>query len=147
MVEKNAVTGENIVRFTVVHDDPVAIDLRYGVWGARIKWRSLGLRNLLHLAVQLAGGGLVETRLHAGFLDRVEEAQRTDGIDLGGVLRHFEGHLHMTLRGKVVHFVRIDFLQQAVEIARIRQVAIMEKERFIVDIRIIVQVIDTAGVK
>ena len=47
VVEENAIRGMHAICLTVVDNDPIGIQLGHGIWGARIKWSRLPLRNLL----------------------------------------------------------------------------------------------------
>ena len=60
MVEQDAIAGEHTVGFAVVHCDPVGVQLGRAVRASRVEGRGLALRDLLHLAVEFAGRGLVE---------------------------------------------------------------------------------------
>jgi hypothetical protein len=60
VIEKDTVTSEHIVCFTVVDDDPEGILLGNTVWRSRVERSQLGLRNLTYLSVKLRGRGLVE---------------------------------------------------------------------------------------
>src|SRR5215467_5513479 len=60
VVEKDAIRGMHTICLTIVDSDPVRIELCCGVWGTRVKRRRLALRHLLHFAVKLRRGGLVE---------------------------------------------------------------------------------------
>ena len=63
-----------------VDDDPIGVELGHAVRRPRVERRLLGLRDLLHLAVQLRGRGLVEPArlLESGRPDRVEQPQRPE---------------------------------------------------------------------
>ena len=39
-----------------------------------------------------------------------EQAQRADGVGVGGVFRLFKRHGDMTLRGQIINFIRLNFL-------------------------------------
>ena len=58
VVEEDAITRKHVVRFAVIHHDPVAIQLGAAVRGTWIEGRGFRLQDLLHLAVQLACGCL-----------------------------------------------------------------------------------------
>ena len=54
-----------------------------------VEGRGLALRCFLHAAEEFGGRGLVETRaaLHAQDADRLQNPQRSQAVDVGGVLR------------------------------------------------------------
>ena len=107
MVEEDTVASVDPVGLAVVHRDPVGIHLGDGVGAARVEGGRLGLGRLLHEAIKLRGRGLVE----AGLLfqpekaDRLEQAQRADGVDIRRVFRRLEADRDMGLRAKVVDLV------------------------------------------
>ena len=88
------------------------------------------LRHFLHLAVQLGGGGLVEARLllQPQDADRFEQPQRAERIGVGGVFRRLERHRDMALRREVVDLVRLHLLDDADQVGRIGQVAVVQDE-------------------
>ena len=149
MVEEDAVTGMDAVAFAVVDDDPVAVQFRHAVGAAGIEGRRFLLRDFLHLAEELARGGLIKTGLvlQADFLDRVDETERADGIDVGGVLGDLEGDFDVALRAEVVDLVRRGLLDQPVQVARIGQVAVVQEEAFVEQLAVVVEVIDAARVE
>ena len=147
VVEQNAVAGKEVVRLAVIDHNPVAVELGHPIGRTRVKRRALALRHFLHLTVEFAGRGLVKPRLQPGFADGIDEAQSADAIHLGGVFRDFERNLDMALRAEVVDLVRFDPVQQTVQIARIGQIAVVQKECFAVYRRVIEQMIDAAGVE
>ena len=98
----------------------------------------------MHFAVKLGGRGLIET---AGFLqaenaDGLEDAQRAEPVGIGGIFRRLETDEHVTLRGEIIDLVGLHLLDQADEIGRIRDVAIMQKEAQVRHMRIAVEMID-----
>ena len=60
VVEKDTITCEHTVSFTVVNDDPEGILLGNTVWRSWIERCQLRLRNLSDLSIKLRGRGLVE---------------------------------------------------------------------------------------
>lgn len=53
----------------------------------------------------------------------------------------------MTLRSQIVDFVGADFLYQADQAGGIREIAIMKKEAAVLLMRILIKVLDAAGVE
>ena len=149
VVEQNAVTGVHAVGFTVVHSDPVSVQFRYRVRRTWVERRGLFLWNFLHQAVQLRGRCLIET----GFLLKTQEAnrfqqtQRTHGVHVSGVFRGFEGNRNVAHRAQVVDFIRLYFLQDAGQVGGIGQVAVVQVEFRVRRVRILINMIDTFGVK
>jgi hypothetical protein len=90
------------------------------------------LRDLAHFAVQFGRGGLVEAGEvgEAAGADGVEETQRADAVDLGGVLRHLEGHRDVGHGSEVVNLVRLDLRDDVEQIGGIGQIAIVQKKPY-----------------
>ena len=107
------------------------------------------LRGFLHQAIELAGAGLVE----AGFLlqaqdaDGLQHAQRAQAVDVGGVFGALEADGHMALRAQVVDFVGLGFLDDADQVAGVGQVAVVQLEVGVLDVRVLVDVVDALGVE
>ncbi len=97
MVEENAVACVQAVGFPIIHGDPVGIHLRNRVRRTRVEGRCLFLRRLLDEAVKLRGRGLVEACLlcQSEKTNGFQKTKRADRVDIGGVLRRFEGDSHM----------------------------------------------------
>lgn len=148
MVEKNTVGGVEAVGLAIIDHDPVSVELGDSVGGPGVEGGLLRLRDLLDLAEELAGGGLVEADvvLESDFPDGIEEAQGSDGVDVGCVFGDIEGDLDVALCSQVVDFVGFDFFKQSVEAGGIGEVSVMEDEP-VSDFRIIVEVVDPAGVE
>src|ERR1700726_1116010 len=149
MIEQDAVRGIDAVGLAVVHRDPVAVKLGDAIGRARIERRGFLLRNLLNQAVQFRGGRLVESRLlfHAENPDRFQQPQHADGVGIGGIFRAFETDADMALGGEVIDLGRPDLLHQPDQVGRIRHVAIVQQERHVAGMRILVQMIDPRGVE
>ena len=149
VVEQDAVAGIHPVRLAVVDGDPVGVELGHRVGAPRIEGGGLLLRDLLHQAVELGGGRLVET----GFLfqaqdaDRLEDAQRAEGVGVGGVFGFLEGNGDVALRGEVVDLVGLHLLDDADQARRIGEVAVVQDEAAVLLVRILVQVVDAIGVE
>ena len=138
MVEQNAVGGEQAIRLPVVLHGPIGIQLGHCIRRSRIERRGLPLRHLLHLAVQFGRRGLVEpdALLQPDFTYRLQKPHRPHGVYLAREVRHVERDAHMALRGEVVHFVGLYRIDEVREPAGVRQIAIMQEQRLIVDFRI-----------
>ena len=53
----------------------------------------------------------------------------------------------MALRGEIVDFGRPDLLHQADQVGRVRHVAIMQQERHVARMRILVEMVDAGGIE
>ena len=102
--------------------------------------RPLGLGRLLDEAEHLGAAGLVHARLEADVAHGVEHAQHADGRNVGRVLRHLEGDLHVALRGQVVDLLWRDRLERADEAVLVDQVAVVERQP-------VAHVVDAPGVE
>jgi len=99
------------------------------------------------IPVQFGGAGLVEFGFYTGFADGVEETQGADAVNFGGIFGHFERDLHVRLGAEVINFTGMDFFDQAVEVTRIGEIAVMEEKPFIEVFPVIVYMIDAEGVE
>ena len=149
MIEQNAVRGVDAVGFAVVHQDPVGVELGGCIGAARIEWRCLRLRHLLYEAVEFRGRGLIEAGL-AGRpknADGLQETQCAERIAVGGIFGRFERHLHMGLRRKIVDFIGLALLNDANEVGRIGQIAVVQDAPGTLVLWNLADVLDTAGVE
>jgi hypothetical protein len=144
VVEEDPVAGVDAVGLAVVHRDPVGVQLGHRVGAARIEGGGLPLRDLLDQSEQFGGRGLVEARLllQAAGADRLQQAERPDAVDVGGVLGLLEAHRHMAHRAQVVDLVGLDLLDQSDDVRAVGQVAEMRLEP-----RVLVDPVDAAGVE
>jgi len=149
VVEQDAVTGIHAIGLAVVDRDPVGIELGHCVWAARVKGGAFLLRDFLHQAIQLAGGCLVEAGLlfQTEDADRFQHAQRAHAVHVGCVFGGLEGHGHMALGAQVVDFVGLHFLNDASQVAGVAEVAVVQLEARIVDVRVLVDVVHALGVE
>lgn len=71
---------------------------------------------------------MVETDvlLEAAGTDGVEETERAEGIDVGGVLCHFEGDFYVGLGTKVVDFGGLDLGKDIDEVCAVREIPMVE---------------------
>ena len=107
VVEQDAVAGKHVVGLAVVFHDPEPVQLGDAVGGPRVKGRGLALGDLVHQAVELRGGRLVEFRvfLETGDAHGLEHVEDAQAVDVARVLGHLERDLDVALRGQVVHLV------------------------------------------
>ena len=149
MVEQDAVACVHAVGLAVVDRDPVGVKLGHCVGAAWVERRGFALRGFLHQAVKLGGASLIE----AGFLLQAEDAnsfqnaQRAHAVYVGGVFRAFKADGHMGLCAQVVDFVWLRFLNDAGQVAAVAEVAVVQFEAGVVDMRVLVDVVYALGVK
>src|SRR5262249_15129391 len=137
VVEEDAVAGEEPIGLAVIDRDPIGVELGHRIGRARVERRGLALWYLLDEAVELRGRGLIIARLalEAEEADRLEQAQRAHGVDVGGVFGRFEAHRDMALRTEVVDLIGFDLTQDAGEVRTIGEIAVMELEVPVVGVR------------
>ena len=107
------------------------------------------MRDLLHLAVELGSRRLIKTRLfcQAKQPDGFEQTQCADRVGIRGIFRGLEAHLDMRLCGEIVDLVRLHFLDDADEVGGVGHVAIMQRQPYVLLMRILVEIIDATGVE
>ena len=149
MVEEDAVGSVHAIGFAVVHHDPVSVELGGSVGAARVEGGGFLLRDFLNEAVKLRGGRLVEAGLvfHAEDADRLEQAKRAHGVGVRGVLRRLERDLYVALRGEVIDLVWLGLLDDPDEVRRIGHVAIVKDQARVIDMRVLIEMLDTSGVE
>ena len=149
MVEQDPVAGIDSVGLAVVYRYPVGVQLGHRIRGARIERRGLGLRNLLYLAVQFGGGGLVEagSLLQTQDPDRLQKPEGSHGIGICRIFGRLERHLHMALRRQVVDLVRLYLLDYADQVGGVGQISIVEDEILVCYMGILIEVIDAIGIE
>lgn len=149
VVKEDAVGDVHVVGLAVVDHDPVGVLLGDAVGRAGIEGRELALGDLAHLAEELGGGGLVEAAglLEAAGADGVQQAQRADSVDLGGVLGEVEGDLDVGLGAEVVDLVGADLGDDVAEVGAVGEVAVVQEQRHVLAVGVAVEVVDTAGVE
>ena len=149
MVEQDAVRGEDAVGLPIIDGDPVGVELGRGIGAAGIERRRLALRRLPDLAEKLAGRCLVEARVVLQPQDTygLQEAQSPQRVGVGRVLRGLERDLDVALRGEVVDLVGPDLLDDADQVAGIRQVSIMQEKVRVLLVQVLIEPIDTGGVE
>ena len=149
VVEQDAVAGKEVVGFAVVDGDPIGVELGDPVRAAGVEGCVFVLGHLLRFAVEFAGRGLVEAYRvgQAEDAEGLQQAQRPEGIGVGGVLRCLEADLHVALSPEVVDLVGLNLLDNADEVGRISQVAVVQEEADVFLVRILVEMIDALGVE
>ncbi len=149
MVEENAVRRMHPVGFAVINRDPIGVNLGGGIGRARVKGCLLALRHFRCPAIKLRCRGLIEPHLvfEAQNADGFEDSQWADPIGICCIFRSLEAHLHMTLRGKIINFIRLNFLHHADNVRGVRHIAIYEPEMGVAVMGVLIETIDPAGVE
>ena len=90
----------------------------------------LVLRHLLHLAVELGSGCLVDAAalLEVAGAHGLEHPQHSGGVHVGRELGRVEADLHMALRGQVVDFVGSHLVDDLHDRHGVAEVGIMQME-------------------
>ena len=78
--------------------------------------------------------------------DRLKQPQRAERVGIGGIFRRLETHLHMALRREIVDLVGLNLLNDADQVGRIGQVAVMHEEADIGLVRVLVEMIDAVRI-
>ena len=78
---------------------------------------------------------------------RLEHVQRADAVDLGGVRRHVETDVHVTLCGQVVDLVGTDPGEKVEHAGGVGDVAVVQEDPRARRVGILVQVVDASGVE
>ena len=144
--EQYSITGVH-PGFAIATRDPAGIQLGYlrGFWDRRVWFlsgESPAPTHTAHLCWPDKSGSCLSTPK----LNRPESAS-TKGIAVSGVLRTLKAHRHVALGAKVVNLVRLHLLDDPDQIGAIGEVAVMESEPSVTFMRILVEVIDAAGVE
>src|SRR5277367_509568 len=149
MIEQNSVRGVQSIGLPIVHGDPISVEFRRGVGRPRIERRSFALRNLLNQAVKLRRRGLIKPRAVAEpqNTDGLEQPEGADAVGIGGVFGSFEGYVDMALRGQIIDFRRLGFLDDSNEVRRVGEIAVMEEEPNVFAVPILIEMIDALGVE
>ena len=130
VVEQDATAAEHIVGLTVLLHNPEAVELGHGIGAVGMEGGVLVLGNLLHLAVELGGAGLIDA---AGLLEvagahGLQHAEHTGGIDIGRELGRVETDLHVALGRKVVDLIGLHLVHHLDYRHGVAQVGIVQVE-------------------
>ena len=85
--------------------------------------------------------------LQAQDADGFQDAQCAHAVGVRRVLGAFEADGHMAHRAQVVDLVRLHLLNDADQVAAVGQVAVMQREVLLVDMRVLIQVVNTVGIE
>src|SRR4029077_10916221 len=147
MVEQNAIARAKTVALPIVNGGPIRENLCHAIRTPRPEGRFLSLRRLLGLAEHFAARRLVKARTQSGFADCFQNANRADASDVGSVLRNIEAHAHVALRAQMIDLVRLQFVKKLHKIHRVAEVAVMQKQSYIVYVWISVEMVNSGGVE
>ena len=149
MVEQDPVGGVHSIGLPVIDHDPVGIELRGGIGRSRIERSAFALRHFLDQAVEFRRRGLVEAAgfLHSEDSDGLQQPKRSKRVRIGSIFGRLEAHHHMALRGEIVDLGRTHFLHDPDQVGGIGEIAIMEMEARMFDMRVFVKMLDAARVE
>ncbi len=107
------------------------------------------MRNLLHQAEELRGGCLVDTRLlrQPQQPDCLEQPQSAYAVGIGGIFGCIEAHLDMAHCREVVYLIGLHLLHDAREVHRVGHIAVVQYEIALLQVRILVDMVYSLGVK
>ena len=147
MVEKNPVAGVHPVRLAIIYRDPVRVHFGATVGASRIKRRFLGLRDLLHKTVHLAGRCLIKPRIDPRLPNGLQKPDRSHTRHVARVFGVVKTDTDMALGRQIVHFIRFDVGCKPAKAACVGQIAVMQVEAGFGIVRIEVDWVETPGVK
>ena len=130
VVEQDAAAAEHIVGLTVLLDNPEAVEFGHGIGAVGMEGGVLVLGNLLYLAVELGGAGLIDAAglLQVAGTHGLEHAEHTGGIDIGRELGRVKTDLHVALGRKIVYLVGLNFVHHLHNRHGVAQVGIVQVE-------------------
>src|SRR5712692_3392531 len=106
MIEQDSGTGEQLITFSIVHGNEVAVHLGHAVRAARVERGCLALRSFPHLAEHLAAARLVKPRTRTSLAKCVENTCNAYGGKFRSQNRLLPAGRHKGHGGQVVYFVR-----------------------------------------
>src|SRR5580704_1245607 len=111
--------------------------------------RGLALRRLRHLAEHFGRTGLVIPHGSGMSLimvaDRLEQPQRADTDDIGGIFRLVERNTDVRLRGEIVDFVGADLLDDPANSGGVAKIAVMQAKSAVSRSESLAQMVNPAG--
>ena len=121
VVKQDPIAGVHPIRLPIIDRDPVRVQLRDAIRGARVERRRLTLRRLDDLAIQLGRGRLVESHVlfKAASANGVEQTESPECIDVPGVFSHLEGDFDVRLGAEVIDLGWLDLGNDVHEIGAI----------------------------
>jgi hypothetical protein len=145
MIEQQAVAGKHPVPLPVVHHHPIGIDLGSGIRALRpessrfILWRWCGAK---HFATR----GLIEFCLDATATYRRQETCGPQARYIASVFGRVKAHSDVALCPQMIDLVRLHIVNEG-GLLGIRQVAIVQKESGAWVMWILIEMVDTGGIK
>ena len=105
--------------------------------------------NFLDLSVEFRSGGLVESDglFQSGCADGVEHSEDTDSITVGCVFWHIKTDLHVGHGSEIIDFGGLGVGGDGDEIGGIAKITVMQEDLDAGLVAVLVNVLDTAGVK
>ena len=85
-------------------------------------------QGLGHIIDRQPGPSVPHSFSHAEYAQRLEQSQRADAVRVGCVLRSVERNLDVTLRRKIIDLVLLRLLDNANEICRISEIAVVDEK-------------------
>ena len=146
MVEEDAVDGVETVGLAIVAGHPVAIDLGRAVGRSRVERRVLRLRGRRGTE-HLRRARLVEARRQLDHADGFEQPCRAEAGRFAGELRLVEAHADVRLRTEVIDLVGCDLRQEGHEPRAVGEVAVVQEQAHVLEVRIAIEVVDPARVE
>ena len=133
VIKQDARAAKHIVGFAIFFHNPVAVEFCHGIGTIGVERRVLVLRHFLHLAVELAGAGLVDATLlgEPALTHCFQHSQHAGGIHIGSEFRRVETHLHMALCRQIVDFGGANFLHHLDDAHRVAHVGVMEMKMWL----------------
>jgi hypothetical protein len=128
MIEKNATTGEKIVRLAIVHSGPMGIDFGDAVRATRMKGSTFALGNFQYLPKHFGAAGLVEPGLNTSLTNRFENPNCAESGYVARVFWYVEADADVRLCRQVVNLIGLDSIKQFDEISRVGNITVVQKE-------------------
>ena len=130
VIKQNTGAAEHVVGLTVFLHNPEAIEFGHGIGAVRMEGGVLVLGNFFYLAVELGGGGLIDTAglLQVAGTHGLEHAEHTGGIDIGRELGRVEADLHVALGRKIIYLIGLHLVHYLDYRHGVAQVGIVQVE-------------------
>ncbi len=148
MIEQDAVRRMQPIGMPVIDRHPVCVQLGGRVRAPRAKFGAFILRHGGCVAVELRRRGLVEpARRQSKQSYRFEQSQGAQPVGVGRVFRRLETDLDVRLCGEIVDFIRLHGLDDSDQIGGVGHIAEVKDEPRIGLVRVLIDVVDPAGVE
>lgn len=90
---------------------------------------------------------MIEFCFDPGVSYRIEDAEGTDAGHITGIFRDIKAYAYMTLCPKVIDLIWLYFLENTIQVASVRKIAIVEVRSGTADVWILVEMINTRSVE